>query len=161
MVSEAQRRLRAITRRLPRTIHCRRAHARLTHAAPPPNGENAPGQPALKTGVGARAANKQKFRPIQAGKRVKRFTWPMPKKKTPARAKPTAVPPAGNRKDARPHRAGKINVTGYFDPSVKSSIRAIQMQHPELTQQDLLEEALDALFARYGVPQTARRHRDE
>lgn len=85
----------------------------------------------------------------------------MPKKKSSPRAKTTAVPPAGNRKDTRAHRVGKVNVTGYFDASVKSSIRAIQMQHPELTQQDLLEEALDALFARYGVPQTARRHRDE
>jgi len=42
---------------------------------------------------------------------------------------------------------------------VKSSILAIQVKHPELTQQDLLEEALDALFEKYGVPQTARVHR--
>lgn len=66
---------------------------------------------------------------------------------------------AGNRKDTRAHRLGKVNVTGYFDPAVKSSIRAIQMKYPELTQQDLLEEALDALFERYHVPQTARQHR--
>jgi len=87
----------------------------------------------------------------------------MPTKKAPRRAE--SAPPVertartgGNRKDTRAHRLGKVNVTGYFDPAVKSSIRAIQMKHPELTQQDLLEEALDALFERYHVPQTARLH---
>lgn len=65
----------------------------------------------------------------------------------------------GNRKDTRPHRAGLVNVTGYFDPAVKSSIRAIQMKHPSLTQQDILEEALEYVFGKYEVPQTARLHR--
>jgi hypothetical protein len=32
----------------------------------------------------------------------------------------------------------------------------IQTKHPEMTIQDLLAEALNDLFAKYNVPQTAR-----
>jgi hypothetical protein len=67
----------------------------------------------------------------------------------------------GTRKDTRAHRIGRVNVTGYFDPAVKSSFRAIQMKHPELSLQDILEEALDDLFAKHNVPQTARLHREK
>lgn len=42
---------------------------------------------------------------------------------------------------------------------MKSSIRAIQMKDPSLTQQDILEEALEYVFGKYEVPQTARLHR--
>lgn len=53
-------------------------------------------------------------------------------------------------------RAGRVNVTGYFDPAVKQSIRMIQAKYPHrLTEQDLLAEALNDLFAKYNVPQTA------
>jgi len=55
----------------------------------------------------------------------------------------------------QPSRVGKINVTGYFAPAVKSSFRMIQTAHPEKTIQDLLAEALNDLFAKYNVPQTA------
>jgi hypothetical protein len=50
---------------------------------------------------------------------------------------------------------GKVNVTGYFAPAVKSSFRMIQTAHPEKTIQDLLAEALNDLFAKYNVPQAA------
>ena len=57
----------------------------------------------------------------------------------------------------QPSRTGKVkNVTGYFAPAVKSSFRMIQTKHPEMTIQDLLAEALNDLFAKYNVPQTAR-----
>ena len=56
----------------------------------------------------------------------------------------------------QPSRTGKVNVTGYFAPAVKSSFRMIQTKHPEMTMQDLLAEALNDLFAKYNVPQTAR-----
>jgi hypothetical protein len=59
-------------------------------------------------------------------------------------------------KTARADRAGRVNVTGYFDPAVRSSIRMIQAQHPELSLQDILAEALDDVFSKYGVPQSAR-----
>ena len=55
----------------------------------------------------------------------------------------------------RPDRAGRVNITGYFDPSVKQSIRLIQAQHPELSQQAILAEALNLVFSKYGVPESA------
>jgi hypothetical protein len=55
----------------------------------------------------------------------------------------------------KPHRVGRVNVTGYFDPSVKQSLRLIQAKHPDRTVQVLLAEALNDLFAKYNVPQTA------
>lgn len=56
---------------------------------------------------------------------------------------------------AKPGRVGKINITGYFDPAVKKSIRLIQAHAPDRTVQDLLAEALNDLFAKHNVPQTA------
>ena len=56
---------------------------------------------------------------------------------------------------AKPGRVGKVNITGYFDPAVKKSIRLIQAHDPERTVQDLLAEALNDLFAKHNVPQTA------
>jgi hypothetical protein len=55
----------------------------------------------------------------------------------------------------QPSRHGKVNITGYFVPAVKSSFRMIQTEYPEKTIQDLLAEALNDLFAKYNVPQTA------
>lgn len=103
-----------------------------------------PKKSALLSAIGAIGAA---VAPSSAGKR--------------SRSKTKGVPlgSLGNRKDTRPHRAGLANVTGYFDPAVKSSIRAIQMKDPSLTQQDILEEALEYVFGKYEVPQTARLHR--
>lgn len=76
-------------------------------------------------------------------------------------AKGHASEPVASEKSApastykQPSRTGKVNVTGYFAPSVKSSFRMIQTKHPEKTIQDLLTEALNDLFAKYNVPQTA------
>jgi hypothetical protein len=56
----------------------------------------------------------------------------------------------------QPSRVGKTNITGYFVPAVKSSFRMIQTKHPKMTIQDLLGEALNDLFAKYNVPQTAQ-----
>jgi hypothetical protein len=55
----------------------------------------------------------------------------------------------------RRHRVGRVNITGYFDPAVKRSLRLIQAQYPDRTVQDLLTEALNDLFCKYSVPQTA------
>jgi hypothetical protein len=57
---------------------------------------------------------------------------------------------------ARVDRSGKVNVTGYFDPAVRQSIRMIQAQQPALTQQAILAEALNLVFAKYGVPESAK-----
>jgi hypothetical protein len=67
-----------------------------------------------------------------------------------------AVVQAGARATGtKPHRVGRVNVTGYFDPAVKQSLRLIQAKHPDRTVQDLLAEALNDLFSKYNVPQTA------
>jgi len=63
--------------------------------------------------------------------------------------------PSEQRNYKQPSRTGKVNVTGYFAPAVKSSFRMIQTKHPEKTMQNLLAEALNDLFAKYNVPQTA------
>jgi hypothetical protein len=55
----------------------------------------------------------------------------------------------------RSHRVGRVNITGYFDPTVKQSLRLIQAKYPDRTVQDLLTEALNDLFCKYSVPQTA------
>jgi hypothetical protein len=62
----------------------------------------------------------------------------------------------GARVGAKSYREGRVNVTGYFHPAVKQSLRLIQAKHPEKTVQDLLAEALDDLFAKYNIPQTVR-----
>lgn len=75
------------------------------------------------------------------------------------RARPTPQTKTGAQTSgsSNPSRIGKVNVTGYFDPAVKQSLRLIQAKNPERrTEQDLLAEALDDLFAKYGVPQCAR-----
>lgn len=72
--------------------------------------------------------------------------------------RPVARQPAPQQTgSSNPSRVGRVNVTGYFDPAVKQSLRLIQAKNPERrTEQDLLAEALDDLFAKYGVPQCAR-----
>lgn len=53
-------------------------------------------------------------------------------------------------------RAGRHNVTGYFPPEVKASIRLVQAKRGGDVQ-DILAEALNDLFAKYNVPETAPR----
>lgn len=51
-------------------------------------------------------------------------------------------------------RQGKINVSAYFPPEVKASLRLVQAKRGGKVQ-DLLAEALNLLFAKYNVPETA------
>jgi len=51
-------------------------------------------------------------------------------------------------------REGKINVSAYFPPEVKASLRLVQAKRGGKVQ-DLLAEALNLLFAKYNVPETA------
>jgi hypothetical protein len=55
---------------------------------------------------------------------------------------------------------GKVNVTGYFPPEVKASLRLVQAKRGG-TIQDILAEALNDLFSKYRVPESAPRERDE
>ena len=52
----------------------------------------------------------------------------------------------------RPSREGKANVTGYFPPAVKKQLRILAADR-DTTIQDLLAEALNDLFAKYGKPE--------
>jgi hypothetical protein len=65
--------------------------------------------------------------------------------------------------DVRPgiqsSRIGKVNVTGYFPPEVKASLRLVQARRGG-TIQDILAEALNDLFAKYRVPESAPRERN-
>ena len=54
----------------------------------------------------------------------------------------------------RPSREGKSNVTGYFPPIVKKQLRILAADR-DTTIQDLLAEALNDLFAKYGKPESA------
>jgi hypothetical protein len=51
-------------------------------------------------------------------------------------------------------REGKVNISGYFPMEVKSSLRLVQAKRGGKVQ-DLLAEALNLLFAKYNVPETA------
>ena len=73
-----------------------------------------------------------------------------------APAPPPASPEAAERPAGQPSRTGKINVTGYFPPEVKASLRLVQARRGG-TLQDILAEALNDLFVKYGVPETAPR----
>ena len=57
-------------------------------------------------------------------------------------------------------RAGKVNVSAYFPPEVKSSLRLIQAKRGGKIQ-DLLAEALNMLFTKYGVPEAAPTGQDQ
>lgn len=78
---------------------------------------------------------------------------PAPEPSAP-KPQPTERPPA----QAQPSRAGKTNVTGYFPPEVKASLRLVQARRGG-TIQDILAEALNDVFAKYGVPESAPRER--
>jgi uncharacterized protein YbjT (DUF2867 family) len=61
----------------------------------------------------------------------------------------------------RPDRAGKTNVTGYFDKPVKWELQELATELSrasgrKITLQDLLAEALNDLFKKYGKPEVAR-----
>lgn len=51
-------------------------------------------------------------------------------------------------------REGKVNVSAYFPAEVKASLRLVQAKRGGKVQ-DLLAEALNLLFAKYNVPESA------
>ena len=57
-------------------------------------------------------------------------------------------------------RVGKVNVSAYFPPEVKSSLRLVQAKRGGKIQ-DLLAEALNMLFTKYGVPEAASTSQDQ
>lgn len=91
---------------------------------------------------------------LQAALRSSAKGAPPPPESSSARSEPAA------RLAGQPSRAGKTNVTGYFPPEVKASLRLVQARRGG-TIQDILAEALNDLFAKYGVPESAPRERAE
>ena len=69
--------------------------------------------------------------------------------RTPAELLP--APPAGAR---QANRLGKVNVAAWLHPNFKNSLRLVQARRPGSIQ-DLMEEALNDLFAKYDVPQVS------
>lgn len=61
---------------------------------------------------------------------------------------------------ARPDRANKTNITGYFDKPVKWELQELATERSRakgrrVTVQELLAEALNDLFKKYGKPEIA------
>ena len=73
-------------------------------------------------------------------------------------ARPESVPAEPRSAKASPppavSREGKVNVSAYFPSEVKASLRLVQAKRGGKVQ-DLLAEALNLLFAKYNVPESA------
>ena len=65
-----------------------------------------------------------------------------------------APQPAAVMLQRQANRVGKVNVAAWLDPAFKNSIRLVQARRPGSIQ-DLMEEALNDLFAKYDVPQVS------
>jgi hypothetical protein len=79
------------------------------------------------------------------------------KRESPAGVRTTADGTPRPKTADRTYREGRYLIAGYFDASVKSSLRQIQVTHLKKTVQELLEEALNDLFAKYNVQQVPPR----
>jgi len=70
------------------------------------------------------------------------------KTKAPEKSQPSTRPARQS------SREGKVNISAYFPPEVKSSLRLVQAKRGgNIT--EIVGEALNLLFAKYGVPETA------
>jgi hypothetical protein len=77
-----------------------------------------------------------------------------PKRKETQQPRPVAVPEQPEAQDGQggymaPSRRGKKAVTGYFDPAVRQQL-AVLAAEEQRSQNDLIAEALNMLFERYG-----------
>ena len=75
----------------------------------------------------------------------------------PTERQETEVPATGEKERGphyRPGRENKRNVTGYFPPEVKRQLRLLCAEQ-DTTIQELLAEALNDLFAKYGKAEIA------
>jgi hypothetical protein len=75
-------------------------------------------------------------------------------RETPAAPLARSEPSLDRNPHFRPGRAGKTNVTGYFPGEVKKQLRILAAER-DTTIQDLMAEALNDLFAKYGKPEIA------
>ena len=91
-----------------------------------------------------------------------RFSAGLAKLKTegrPARLGPVETPAAAARAEAAtsvaPSRQGKKAIAAYFDPAVRKQLAMLAVQE-ERTQADLLAEAINLLFEKYGQSPIAK-----
>ena len=77
----------------------------------------------------------------------------------PANTNPTPAPAPAATATRQANRQGKVNIAAWMDPAYKASLRLIQARRSGSIQ-DLLEEALNDLFAKYDVPQIAPSRED-
>ena len=75
-------------------------------------------------------------------------------------SQPTSVDRSGVSAPPRPDRAGKTNITGYFDMPVKWELQDLATERSralgrKVTAQELLAEALNELFKKYGKAEIA------
>jgi len=71
-----------------------------------------------------------------------------------------APPPRPRSRHYRPSREGMENLTGYFPPAVKNQMLELSVERRratghKVTIQDLIAEAVNDLFAKYGKPEIA------
>ena len=85
----------------------------------------------------------ERKRQVEAPPQPRRLAAPRKKAESPAASEAAPI-----------SREGKINVSAYFPPEVKASLRLVQAKRGGKVQ-DLLAEALNLLFAKYNVPETA------
>jgi hypothetical protein len=71
---------------------------------------------------------------------------------TQANAPPAEAP---HIEGARPDRAGKTMIGGYFDDAVNIQMKLLGLETGRRTSQELLTEAINLLFQHYGKPRIA------
>lgn len=59
-------------------------------------------------------------------------------------------------KQKTPAREGKTVIAGHFDPKVSVQLKLIGLEQGERSVQDLMAEALNLLFERYGKKAIAK-----
>jgi hypothetical protein len=64
-----------------------------------------------------------------------------------------AVTPSARKETTR---QGRVMVSGWLPIEARSSFKLIQAKYPKKLMQDLVAEAMNDLFAKYNVPQTAK-----
>ena len=67
---------------------------------------------------------------------------------------PTAPAAGTSAPYVQPSRVGKKAVTGFFPPGVRKQLKLMTVEQ-ETTIQDLMAEAFNDLFAKYGKPEIA------
>lgn len=85
-----------------------------------------------------------------AGKAQPAQTEPLPRTKVAERRNEASHPQSPASRPAS--REGKVNISGWFDPAYKRSLRMVQAVTDKKLE-PLLAEALNDLFAKYDVPQ--------